>query len=156
MPDEPAARAGLNCSNLLRANPETRDLPLNEEPYRTAVEMAAFLDGVPRYPKMHPCGVVLSCQPMHELDADIHQQGYPTTHYDMDAVEDIGLVKMEPGVGRLAAMRDVRAADARIEVDLDAIRGITVELGSMQASEPWGPSSVGHDRQRWCAGGPSH
>src|SRR5262249_50796148 len=58
---------GRDLAERLRENVECRDLPLEEEPYRTAVEMAAFLDGVPRYPKMHPCGVVLSRQPMHEL-----------------------------------------------------------------------------------------
>jgi hypothetical protein len=31
-------------------------VPIDEEPYRTALVMAEFLDGMPRYPKMHPCG----------------------------------------------------------------------------------------------------
>ena len=53
-------KGGTGLIELLRANPETRDfLPLDEEPHKTAVEMAAFLDGVPRYPKMHP--VALCC-----------------------------------------------------------------------------------------------
>jgi len=38
---------------MLKASPENRDLPLDDEPYKTALETAAFLDGVPRYPKMH-------------------------------------------------------------------------------------------------------
>ena len=85
--------------------------------------MAEFLDGLPRYPKMHPCGVVLSRQPMHELTPTfIANKGYATTHFDMDAVEAIGLVKMDIlAQGGLAAMRDVKARlDARgIEVDLE-------------------------------------
>jgi len=41
---------------------------------------------------MHPSGVVLSRQPMHELTpVFISSKGYPTTHFDMDAVEVIGL-----------------------------------------------------------------
>ncbi len=96
---------------MLRASPENRDLPLDEEPYRTALQMAEFLDGVPRYPKMHPCGLVLSRQPMHELTPTfIANKGYATTHFDMDAVEAIGLVKMDIlAQGGLAAMRDVKA-----------------------------------------------
>ena len=133
VPDEPAPKGGVELLDLLRANPETRDLPLNEEPYKTAVEMAAFLDGVPRYPKMHPCGVVLSCQPMHELAPTfISNKGLPTTHYDMDAVEDIGLVKMDIlAQGGLAVMRDARESLAR--------RGITVDLASL---EPWADPAV--------------
>ena len=73
--------------------------------------MAEFLDGFPRYPKMHPCGVVLSRQPMHELTPTfIANKGYATTHFDMDAVEAIGLVKMDIlAQGGLAVMRDVKA-----------------------------------------------
>jgi DNA polymerase III alpha subunit len=45
---------------------------------------------------MHPCGLVLSRQPMHELTPTfIANKGYATTHFDMDAVEAIGLVKMD-------------------------------------------------------------
>src|SRR5258706_7871940 len=84
--------------------------------------MAEFLDGFPRYPKMHPCGVVLSRQAMHELTPTfISNKGYPTTHYDMDAVEVIGLVKVDVlAQGGLAAIRDVKASLAQrgIEVDL--------------------------------------
>ncbi len=71
--------------------------------------MAEFLDGFPRYPKMHPCGVVLSRQPMLELTPTfMSQKGYPTTHFDMDAVEAIGLVKIDIlAQGGLAVMRDV-------------------------------------------------
>ncbi len=95
---------------MLRASPENRDLPLDEEPYHTALQMAEFLDGVPRYPKMHPCGLVLSRQPMHELTPTfIANKGYATTHFDMDAVEAIGLVKIDIlAQGGLAAMRDVK------------------------------------------------
>ncbi len=94
---------------------ECRDLPVNEEPYRSALEMAEFLDGFPRYPKMHPCGVVLSRQPMLELTPTfISNKGYPTTHFDMDAVEVIGLVKMDIlAQGGLAVMRDAKESIAR-------------------------------------------
>ena len=122
VPDEHTPSGGAKLRELLAASPENRDLPLNEEPFKTALDMAEFLDGFPRYPKMHPCGVVLSRQPMHELTPTfISNKGYPTTHFDMDAVEVIGLVKMDVlAQGGLAAMRDVKASLAQrgIEVDL--------------------------------------
>jgi DNA polymerase III alpha subunit len=117
----PEPRSGL--AERLRANPECGDLPLDEEPYRTAVAMAGLLDGVPRYPKMHPCGVVLSRRPMCELTPTfLSGKGYPTTHFDMDAVEAIGLVKIDIlAQGGLAVMRDVKAllAGRGIDVDMD-------------------------------------
>jgi error-prone DNA polymerase len=124
VPDEPAPGGGEKLRELLAASPETQDLPLNEEPFKTALDMAEFLDGFPRNPKMHPCGVVLSRQPMHELTPTfIANKGYATTHYDMDAVEVLGLVKLDVlAQGGLAVMRDVKNALAQcgIEVDLQA------------------------------------
>ncbi|MEW6159035.1 MAG: DNA polymerase III subunit alpha [Verrucomicrobiota bacterium] len=113
-----------NASEIAEAvahTPECADLPLNEEPYHTALHMADFLNGFPRYPKMHPCGLVLSRQPMAELAPCFRSnKGYPTTHFDMDSVEAIGLVKMDIlAQGGLAVMRDVRAMlrERGIEVD---------------------------------------
>ena len=115
---------------------ECRDLPLDQEPYSTALRMGQFLDGFPRYPKMHPCGLVLSRQRMDEITpCFVSAKGYPTTHFDMDSVEAVGLIKMDIlAQGGLAVMRDVeqmvkgerempsepfgvrRAADARYPV----------------------------------------
>ena len=133
VPDEPAPKSGAGLIELLRANPETRTLPLDEEPYRSAIEMAGCLDGAPRYPKMHPCGVVLSRQPMHELTATfVSAKGYPTTHFDMDAVELIGLVKMDVlAQGGLAVMRDAKDALKR--------RGAAVDFAAL---EPWQDDEV--------------
>ena len=128
VPDEHTPSGGAKLRELLAASPENRDLPLNEEPFKTALDVAEFLDGFPRNPKMHPCGVVLSRQPMHELTPTfISNKGYPTTHFDMDAVEVIGLVKIDVlAQGGLAAMRDAKASLAQ--------RGVTVDLKTL---EPW-------------------
>ncbi|HTQ51483.1 MAG TPA: DNA polymerase III subunit alpha [Candidatus Acidoferrales bacterium] len=128
IPAEHTPSGGVKLRELLAASPENRDLPLNEEPFKTALDMAEFLDGFPRYPKMHPCGVVLSRQPMHELTPTfISNKGYPTTHFDMDAVEVIGLVKIDVlAQGGLAAMRDVKTALAQRSVSVD-----------FKALEPW-------------------
>ena len=100
------------ASELVEATADTlecRDLPLQQEPYSTALRMAQFLDGFPRYPKMHPCGLVLSRQPMQEITPCFTSaKGYPTTHFDMDSVEAVGLIKMDIlAQGGLAVMRDV-------------------------------------------------
>ena len=128
VPDEPTPSGGARLRTMLEASPENRDLPLNEEPFKTALDMAEFLDGFPRYPKMHPCGVVVSRQPMHELTPTfISNKGYPTTHFDMDAVEVIGLVKIDVlAQGGLAVMRDVKASLST--------RGVTVDLNTLA---PW-------------------
>lgn len=100
-----------NLAAALAETQECRDLPFQEEPYATAIRMGEFMDGFPRYPKMHPCGVVISRGAMLDLTpCFISNKGYPTTHFDMESVEAIGLIKMDIlAQGGLAVMRDVRA-----------------------------------------------
>lgn len=128
IPAEHTPSGGTKIRELLAASPENCDLPLNEEPFKTALDMAEFLDGFPRNPKMHPCGVVLSRQPINELTPTfISNKGYATTHFDMDAVEVLGLVKIDVlAQGGLAVMRDVRDSLAK--------RGVAVDLNAL---EPW-------------------
>jgi DNA-directed DNA polymerase III PolC len=104
-----------------------------EEPAKTAMTLAAILDGFPRYPKMHPCGMVLSRDPiLHHTPTFSSSKGYPTTHFDMDSVEEVGLIKLDIlAQGGLAVMRDARKM---IEE-----RGISVDLESL---EPWEDPAV--------------
>jgi error-prone DNA polymerase len=70
---------------------------------------------------------------MHELTATfVSAKGYPTTHFDMDAVEMIGLVKMDVlAQGGLAVMRDAKEVLKR--------RGVVVDFASL---EPWQDDEV--------------
>jgi DNA polymerase III alpha subunit len=162
VPDEPRPAAAPKLIEMLKASPENRDLPLDEEPYKTALEMAEFLDGVPRYPKMHPCGLVLSRQPMHELTPTfIANKGCATTHFDMDSVEAIGLVKMDIlAQGGLAAMRDVKAmlGGRGTGSGFGALRGAgqsgrlllgTPSLEPWQAKNVWEMIASGETRARF-------
>ena len=151
VPDVAAPTGGAALIQKLKASPENRDLPLEEEPYKTALETAVFLDGMPRYPKMHPCGLVLARGALHDLTPTfIANKGYPTTHFDMDAVEEIGLVKMDIlAQGGLAAMRDVTAALAARGIRVDLERCVAVAAadgrvlhGDPAAAEPWGDPAV--------------
>jgi error-prone DNA polymerase len=129
MPWSGAARIEESVAGSL----ECRDGTWEEDPYRTALRLARQLDGMPRHPKMHPCGMVLSREPIASLTPLFTaNKGWPTTHFDMDAVEAIGLVKMDIlAQGGLAAMRDTKS--------LLAERGIAVDL---RALEPWNDPEI--------------
>jgi len=60
-------------------------------------------------------------------------KGYPTTHFDMDAVEAIGLVKIDIlAQGGLAVMRDVKAllTERGVDVDLGRCETRSAERGT--------------------------
>jgi error-prone DNA polymerase len=76
--------------------PECRSLPWNEEPYRTVLAVAGELDGIPRHFAMHPCGLVISDEPLADrMPLFASSKGWLTTHYDMEDVEELGLLKMD-------------------------------------------------------------
>jgi len=129
MPYAGAAR----IEESVAASRECQDGTWDEDPYQTALQLARHLDGMPRHPKMHPCGVVLSREPIASLTPLFTaNKGWATTHFDMEAVEAIGLVKMDIlAQGGLAVMRDTKS--------LLAERGVAVDL---KALEPWADPEI--------------
>jgi len=105
----------------------------DEEPALTAIKLAARLEGLPRHAKMHPCGLVLSRRPIHDFTPTFQSnKGWPTTHFDMNAAEDVGLVKLDIlAQGGLSVLRDARAELAS--------RGIEI---SSSFAGPWNDNSV--------------
>jgi DNA-directed DNA polymerase III PolC len=93
-----------------RDNVEACGLTWEENPYQAALKLAARLDGFPRHAKMHPCGVVISREPVGELTPLFTSaSGRATTQFDMDAVEAMGLVKLDIlAQGGLSVLRDTR------------------------------------------------
>jgi DNA-directed DNA polymerase III PolC len=95
-----------------RESVESRGGTWEENPYQAALKLAARLDGFPRHAKMHPCGVVVSREPVGELTPLFTSaSGRVTTQFDMDAVESMGLVKLDIlAQGGLSVLRDAREA----------------------------------------------
>lgn len=105
----------------------------DDEPARTALRLAALLDGLPRHAKTHPCGIVLSGRPIHDFTPTFtSNKGLPTTHFNMDAAESVGLVKLDIlAQGGLSVLRDAR--------QMLAERGIPVRLDNRG---PWADPAV--------------
>jgi error-prone DNA polymerase len=101
-----------DVAGAARDGAETGGLAWEENPYQAALKLAARLDGFPRHAKMHPCGVVISREPVGELTPLFTSaSGRATTQFDMEAVEAMGLVKLDIlAQGGLAVLRDARAA----------------------------------------------
>ena len=77
-------------------SPLGRDVPVDEEPYRTALPFAELLVGLPHHLSIHPGGIVIADR---SLDAyaplERAAKGVVVTQYDMYSVEDVGLVKID-------------------------------------------------------------
>jgi len=76
--------------------PECRSLPINDEPWKTILQVALQLDDAPRHLGIHPCGTVISARPLtHLVPLERAAKGIVVTQYDMNAVEALGLIKMD-------------------------------------------------------------
>ena len=100
-----------DAAGVVESMPECRDLPWQEEPYRTIVQIAPRFEGIPRHASMHPCGLVIGGGPITDrMPLFKSAKGYLTTQYAMDDVEELGLLKMDLlGQAGLSVLRDARA-----------------------------------------------
>jgi len=81
---------------LVEKMPECRGLPIDEDPWRTIVELAEALDGYPRHLSIHSGGVVISRDKLTDrVPLERSAKGIVVTQYDMGPVEQLGLVKMD-------------------------------------------------------------
>ncbi len=80
----------------IRGLPECCSLPINDEPWKTILQAALRLDDLPRHLGIHPCGTVISARPLTQLvPLERAAKGIVVTQYDMNAVEALGLIKMD-------------------------------------------------------------
>ncbi|HET8922386.1 MAG TPA: DNA polymerase III subunit alpha [Candidatus Acidoferrum sp.] len=80
----------------IRDLPECRDLPVDDEPWKTILQVSLRLDDAPRHMGIHPCGTVISARPLTLLTPlERATKGIVVTQYDMNAVEALGLIKMD-------------------------------------------------------------
>jgi DNA polymerase III subunit alpha len=80
----------------IRDLPECRNLPVDEEPWKTILQVALRLDDAPRHMGIHPCGTVISARPLTWLTPlERSRKGIVVTQCDMNAIEALGLIKMD-------------------------------------------------------------
>jgi len=82
--------------SAIRDLPECRDLPIDDEPWKTILQVALCLDDAPRHMGIHPCGTVISARPLTRLTPlERATKGIVVTQYDMNDIEALGLIKMD-------------------------------------------------------------
>jgi DNA polymerase-3 subunit alpha len=110
----------------IRVLPQCRALPAAEEPWRTILAVAERLDEAPRHMGIHPCGTVIAPGALAAMvPLEKATKGIVVTQYDMNAVEALGLVKMDllgqRGLTTISlALANIERSTGR-KIDFDAI-----------------------------------
>ena len=107
--------------DAIRSLPQCRNLPVNDEPWKTILQVALRLDDAPRHLGIHPCGTVISARPLtHLAPLERAAKGIVVTQYDMNAIESLGLIKMDL-LGQRGLTTMALALD-NIEKEVDEIK----------------------------------
>ena len=82
------------------------------EPWPQIVHLAAQLVNIPRHISVHPGGVIITPQPLHEyVPVELAAKGVPIIQWDKDGAEEAGLVKIDLlGNRSLGVIRDCIAS----------------------------------------------
>lgn len=80
----------------IAARPECRGFPLERPGMATILDAAEALDGFPRHLSVHVGGVVIADRPLTDyVPLERSAKGVVITQYEKDAIEKLGLVKMD-------------------------------------------------------------
>ena len=92
----PPPRRAAGLEEVRELVPECRDLPLEDEPYRSIIALSKRIDGFPRHLSIHCGGIVISPFPITDrIPLQKTPKGFVVTQYDMYPVEDMGLLKID-------------------------------------------------------------
>ncbi|MDP6380871.1 MAG: DNA polymerase III subunit alpha, partial [Phycisphaerae bacterium] len=87
---------------------DLEDVPVDEETLRTIMRLARKVDGFPHHLSIHCGGIVISDKTIDSyVPLEVAAKGIAITQYEMEAIEDIGLVKIDLlGNRGLSAIRE--------------------------------------------------
>ena len=85
----------ITLDEALKTSKELRDDYDTNPDTRKVIDFARKLEGLPRHTSVHAAGVVISKIPLDEIVPLQISNGMLITQYDKDAVEELGLLKMD-------------------------------------------------------------
>ena len=120
---------GMSLEEALLGSQEFKETYDNEREVHDLVNMGKKLEGVARHVSTHACGVVIANEPLHNVvplqRASTDDDAHTITQFEMHAIEDVGLLKMDfLGLRNLSIIEDTlgRVKEAYgTEINIDTI-----------------------------------
>ncbi|MCH8986714.1 DNA polymerase III subunit alpha [Patescibacteria group bacterium] len=119
---------GFSLADTLLKVDEFREFYETDEKAKRLIDLARKLEGVARHASTHACGVVIGAEPLDNivpLQYPTQNDSHVVTQYEMHAIEDIGLLKMDfLGLKNLSIIEDTLKrifAISRKNIDIDTI-----------------------------------
>ena len=116
----------IELEDALKQSPQLKQAEQSDEKVAELIHIAKRLEGLARHASTHAAGVVISPQPLTEF-VPLYKSNRDeiTTQYDMNALERIGLLKMDfLGLTTLTVLVDAKRLvqqNRNVEIDLDGL-----------------------------------
>jgi DNA polymerase-3 subunit alpha len=116
----------ITLEEALKQSPQLESMREKDERVKEVVEVALRLEGLARHASTHAAGVVISPRPLTEI-VPLYKSNKDeiTTQYDMNALERIGLLKMD-----FLGLTTLTVLDDAVRL-IKQNRGIDVELATL-------------------------
>lgn len=117
---------GLTIDKALKISKEFRDEYEHNETIHHMVEMSKALEGMVRHSSTHAAGVVISAAPVDDyVPMQYSKEGYLTTQYDKDLVEELGLLKMD-----FLGLRTLTVIGDAVKL-IEQNHGVTIDINNI-------------------------
>jgi DNA polymerase-3 subunit alpha len=120
------AEINIELEDALKKSPQLRNAIEKDDRFRSLMDIAKRLEGLARHASTHAAGVVISPRPLTEI-VPLYRTNRDeiTTQYDMNALERIGLLKMDfLGLTTLTVLHDtvkLVAQNRGVRIDLESL-----------------------------------
>src|SRR5690348_13106706 len=121
----------IELEEALKQSPQLDSLRKTDERVKEMVEVALRLEGLARHASTHAAGVVISPQPLTEI-VPLYKSNKDeiTTQYDMNALERLGLLKMD-----FLGLTTLTVLDDAVRL-IQQNRGVSVDLATLPLDDP--------------------
>ncbi|MDF2633849.1 MAG: polymerase alpha subunit [Pelosinus sp.] len=122
---------GITLRRALEISSEFRAAYENEAMVGKLLDLAMAVEGLPRHASTHAAGLVISKEPLtHYVPLQNSAEGFLTTQYDKDKVEELGLLKMD-----LLGLRTLTVIGDTIKL-VQKSRGIKIDIDNIPFDDP--------------------
>jgi DNA polymerase-3 subunit alpha len=122
---------GITLHRALEISSELKTLYQADPEIKKLLDLAMSVEGLPRHASTHAAGVVIANEPLtHYVPLQNSSEGFVTTQYDKDRIEEIGLLKMDLlGLRTLTVIGDALA-------HIKENRGLTIDIDAIPLDDP--------------------
>ncbi len=126
-----AHRSGrASLKSMMELSVEFRDFILSEDKYQDVYNIALSLEGLPRQTSLHAAGIVISEEKLIDILPVIGDEKNLVVQYDMNYLEDLGLLKMD-----LLGLRNLTIIDDCLK-EIKRIYDVNIDLNKIDYNDP--------------------